>query len=300
MHFDIACREGRGKGPCTKEKKHHCWANRSFVHVQLPVYITEFSISGLDPAKHAYELEKFLRIAFSHDAVAGITMGDLWDKGSSHASSGLYAANKQAKPAAAKLDKLWREEWHTEINEAMHNDGTLDFEGFYGTYQYQLMAGDQVCTGVIELLEVVCHFQHRAYARKHHHHYQTTRPHTFIRPLRRASRTVPSIHPTPPRSPPPACSFGICREPCVAMIGHWQEPDLNPSWSFDKRAQDFVIKCDFQGQVHIPVWATPATIALVFVGCLLGCWYKRRELVHTVRHPALNTGLACELATGAA
>merc|ERR1711998_48707 len=50
--------------------------------VQLPVYITEFSLSGLDPAKHAYEMEKFLRIAFSHDAVAGITMGDLWDTGS--------------------------------------------------------------------------------------------------------------------------------------------------------------------------------------------------------------------------
>ena len=122
--------------------------------LQLPVYITEFSISGLDPAKHAYELEKFLRIAFSHDAVAGITMGDLWDKGSSRPYSGIYAANKQPKPAAAKLDKLWREEWHTEINERMHSDGTLDFEGFYGTYQYQLMAGDQVCTGVIELNEV--------------------------------------------------------------------------------------------------------------------------------------------------
>ena len=119
------------------------------------MYITDFSISGLDPAKHAYELEKFLRIAFSHDAVAGITMGDLWDKGSTRQNSGLYAANKQPKPAATKLDKLWREEWHTEINEAMDNNGgVLDFEGFYGTYQYQLMAGDQVCTGVIELFEV--------------------------------------------------------------------------------------------------------------------------------------------------
>ena len=48
--------------------------------VQLPVYITDFSIANLDPAKHAYELEKFLRIAFSHEAVAGITLGDLWDK----------------------------------------------------------------------------------------------------------------------------------------------------------------------------------------------------------------------------
>jgi hypothetical protein len=68
-----------------------------------------------------------------------------------------------------------------------------------------------------------------------------------------------------------------------AARSSWQEPDLNPSWSYDKRAQDFVIKCDFKGQLHVPVWATPACIALVFVGCLLGCWFKRRELVHTVR-----------------
>ena len=82
--------------------------------LRLPVYITEFAISGLDPAKHAYELEKFLRIAFSHDAVAGIMLGDLWDRsagghGSVQSSSGLYAANKQPKPAAARLDHLWKE-----------------------------------------------------------------------------------------------------------------------------------------------------------------------------------------------
>ena len=127
---------------------------RASFALQLPVYITEFSISGLDPAKQAYEMEKFLRIAFSHDAVAGITLDDLWDKGSSKPNSGLYTLSQQAKPAALKLDKLWREEWHTEVNAAMQSDGTLEFQGFYGVYQYELKAGNQVCTGVIELLEV--------------------------------------------------------------------------------------------------------------------------------------------------
>lgn len=122
--------------------------------MQLPVYITEFSISGLDASKHAYEMEKFLRIAFSHEAVAGITLGDLWDTSSTEGDSGIYMANKQPKPAAAKVDKLWREEWHTEINDRMHSDGTMDFEGFYGTYEYQVVAGDQVCTGIIDLVEV--------------------------------------------------------------------------------------------------------------------------------------------------
>ena len=46
----------------------------------MPVYITELSIRGLDPAKHAYEMEKMLRIAFSHDAIKGVYVGDLWDR----------------------------------------------------------------------------------------------------------------------------------------------------------------------------------------------------------------------------
>ena len=53
--------------------------------------------------QHAYELEKFLRTAFSHRAVAGVTLSELWDKGASHPGSGLYAANKQPKPAATKV-----------------------------------------------------------------------------------------------------------------------------------------------------------------------------------------------------
>merc|ERR1719456_2116827 len=63
--------------------------------VQLPVYITEFSISSLDPAKHAYELEKFLRIAFSHDAVAGITLGDLWDRAVAAPDDGPSSSSPQ-------------------------------------------------------------------------------------------------------------------------------------------------------------------------------------------------------------
>ena len=83
--------------------------------LRLPVYITDFAIANLDPAKHAYELEKFLRIAFSHPAVAGITLGDLWDKANPWPSSGLYTTSKQPKPAATKLEQLWTSEWSTSI-----------------------------------------------------------------------------------------------------------------------------------------------------------------------------------------
>ena len=68
--------------------------------VRLPVYITSFSITNVDPLKHAYELEKFLRVAFSHPAVAGITLDDLWDKSAARKGSGLYAEDKARKPAS--------------------------------------------------------------------------------------------------------------------------------------------------------------------------------------------------------
>ena len=90
---------------------------------QLPVYITDLAITGLDGAKHAYELEKFLRIAFSHPAVAGIDLADLWDEGNALPSSGLYSVNKTPKPAALALERLWREEWHTSSEKATRSRG---------------------------------------------------------------------------------------------------------------------------------------------------------------------------------
>jgi len=119
--------------------------------LKIPVYVTELSIANLDPAKHAYELEKFLRIAFSHEAVAGITLGELWDRGNPRSGSGLYAENKQPKPAAMKIDDLWRQEWRTDIQHEMGGSEAVRVEAFYGLYAYELRAGDRVCTGEIEL-----------------------------------------------------------------------------------------------------------------------------------------------------
>lgn len=178
--------------------------------VQLPVYITEFSIANLDPAKQAYELEKFLRIAFSHPAVAGITLGDLWDKGNSAPNSGLYTANKQPKPAAAKLEQLWDGEWTTLVNEGMRSTGIVDFDGFYGTYRYELRSGSRECSGEIEL----------------------------------------------------------------------SQPEESKQYGYHRardEEQTYEIRCNWKGHVHVPVWATPAIIALLFVGCLLGCYRRNKE-----------------------
>ena len=68
-----------------------------------------------------------------------LLIGDLGRKGNLRANAGLYAPNKQSKPAASKLEQLWSDEWTTRVNAdlaAAH--GVLDFEGFFGTYQYEV------------------------------------------------------------------------------------------------------------------------------------------------------------------
>ena len=110
---------------------------------------------NVDPLKHAYELEKVLRVAFSHEAVASISLGDLWDAGNPLQGSGLFSADRRPKPAVAALERLWRDEWHTAASKpTMTSDGSIDLEGFYGTYSYELHSGARVCSGTVELRQL--------------------------------------------------------------------------------------------------------------------------------------------------
>ena len=125
--------------------------------LRKPIYITDLTISGLEPGQHAYEFEKMLRLAFSHDAVAGITIGGLWDGALSGADvaagrgPGLFTLDQQPKPALLRMDGLWGEEWNTAVSHGMTVDGTVAVDGFYGVYTYELRNGDQVCKGEFEL-----------------------------------------------------------------------------------------------------------------------------------------------------
>ena len=119
--------------------------------LRLPVYVTDFSISGVSPSQHAYELEKFMRIAFSHEAVAGISLGNLWDKDNAFPGSGLFAENKQPKPAAAKVQELWEREWYSDGTTPLASEGSVYLEAFHGRYLYDLSSGDLSCTGELDL-----------------------------------------------------------------------------------------------------------------------------------------------------
>ena len=70
----------------------------------------------------------------------------MWDKSAEPSpstgqrTSGLYAVNKQAKPAAARLDRLWKEEWHTTTHKPLNSDGSIELDGYYGKYSYHVPA----------------------------------------------------------------------------------------------------------------------------------------------------------------
>ena len=47
------------------------------------------------------------------------------------------------------LAQLWGAEWTTYLVEGMNAAGTLEFDGFYGTYEYALRSGGRECSGSI-------------------------------------------------------------------------------------------------------------------------------------------------------
>ena len=120
-----------------------------------------------------------------------------------------------------KLEQLWEGEWTTLVSESMRSSGILEFDGFYGTYRYELRSGSRECSGEIELLQTE----------------ESKRP------------------------------------------GYYAPRDAQ---------QEYLVKCNWKGHVHVPVWATPAIIAFLFVGCLLGCYRKNTEHLHGMRNARLK------------
>ena len=56
-------------------------------------------------------------------------------------------------------------------------------------------------------------------------------------------------------------------------------------------AQVFVVKCNWEGHVHIPVWTTPAFLALSFVMCLFMCWRQKASLETKKGAPGRRIGV---------
>ena len=71
---------------------------------------------------------------------------------------------------------------------------------------------------------------------------------------------------------------------CTGSIDLLQDPEevkRKDQWGWrgaEGEAQVFVVKCNWEGHVHIPVWTTPAALALCAVSCLYACWRQKASL----------------------
>jgi len=121
----------------------------------LPVMITEFDIGdntnglSLTQAQQASEVSKFLRTAFSHPAVVGITFWGFWDNRHWIPGGGFIDANKVPKIAADSIYNLWHNVWTTNVSGATSAGGVLGFRGFAGKYQVTVTSG---ATTIIDTL----------------------------------------------------------------------------------------------------------------------------------------------------
>ena len=125
-----------------------------YAKLQIPLNFSEVSIISsrdLGDGDRFQEIaaERLYRIWFSHPAVDGITWWNLVDgtaayaplgseQGENALRAGLVNYDFTPKPAFRVLQRLIREEWHTETRFDYAEEGDNVFHGFYGDYEAEI------------------------------------------------------------------------------------------------------------------------------------------------------------------
>ncbi len=129
----------------------------SLAQLGLKIKVTEFDLGTpeegvlLTEQQMASEYSKFLRTAFSHPAVSGITMWGFWDRliwnkpQVGAIGSGLYNIDKSPKIAADSVTHLLQKEWSTDTTIDLSSVNTLN--GFYGEYSISIKTADSTWSG---------------------------------------------------------------------------------------------------------------------------------------------------------
>jgi endo-1,4-beta-xylanase len=106
--------------------------------------LTELDIDVRDEGLQAETMRDVLEIAFSHPAVSGIVMWQVW--GQAAGAKALWRADWSIKPAGQVwLDHVFKD-WWTETDGATDRDGRFAPRGFLGDYEITVTAGDRRAT----------------------------------------------------------------------------------------------------------------------------------------------------------
>ena len=105
--------------------------------LDMPVTLTEFGVkSGTSPARTAIIMEDTMRMMFGSPNATGFYMwgfwaGDIWSQAPAAA---FYDANWNLTLAGQTWINLMNQ-WDTQLNTVVGQDGTISFDGFWGDYE---------------------------------------------------------------------------------------------------------------------------------------------------------------------
>jgi endo-1,4-beta-xylanase len=98
--------------------------------------------------QQAQHVAEFYTVLFSHPAVEAITWWDFTDQNAwQGAPAGLVRADMTPKPAYDQLRELIKGKWWTRTEAETGPEGKVAFQGFFGQYEVEALAGNQRLTG---------------------------------------------------------------------------------------------------------------------------------------------------------
>ncbi len=124
----VQCHMTTGFNPATVKARFD-----SVAEVNLPIWVTEFTITQPDENIRADEIEDFYRVAFSHPSVEGILMWGFWEDSMSSEDAYIVDSNWTLNAAGVRYEAIM-DEWTTNDSGITDSNGNADFRGFYGTY----------------------------------------------------------------------------------------------------------------------------------------------------------------------
>lgn len=105
----------------------------------LPIWFTEVDVGAENEHLRADDLEVILREAYSHPAVEGIMLWGFWELFMCREGSHLVNAEGEINEAGRRYLDL-KQEWMSNADGAINEDGEFMFRGFEGTYTVEIIS----------------------------------------------------------------------------------------------------------------------------------------------------------------
>lgn len=109
----------------------------------LPIWFTELDVSSINEYIRGDDLEVMLREAFAHPAVEGIMLWGFWELFMSRENAHLVNAEGDVNEAGQRLLSL-KEEWMSHACGLTDEQGQLEFRGFQGSYEVEIVGAKKV------------------------------------------------------------------------------------------------------------------------------------------------------------